>query len=119
MQSLNTLAFVKGTFFRVSVIFDLSPKKNKKKKNKNNKVRCKLTLRVSKNHLTKIYCDIPCMYSPGVAYDVYPWVRLYIYTTISCIHSYAVYIYLWARLYNHSLYTFTWGCICCVYISWG
>ena len=54
MQSLNTLALVKGTFFCVSVLFDLSPKKkNKKKKNNNNnnnnnKVKCKLTLRVSK-----------------------------------------------------------------------
>ena len=46
MQSLNTLALVKGTFFRVSVLFDLSPKY---KNNKNNKVRCKLTLRFSKN----------------------------------------------------------------------
>ena len=47
MQSLNTLALVKGTFFCVSVLFELSPKNNKK--NNNNKVKCKLTLRVSKN----------------------------------------------------------------------
>ena len=53
MQSLNTLALVKGTFFSVSILFDLSPKNNKNnnknKKNNNNKVKCKLTLRVSKN----------------------------------------------------------------------
>ena len=56
MQSLNTLALVKGTFFCVSVLFDLSPKNNKNNNknnknnnNKNNKVKCKLTLRVSKN----------------------------------------------------------------------
>ena len=57
MQSLNTLALVKGTFFCVSVLFDLSPKNNKNKNNKknnnNNKVKCKLTLRVSKKELEK------------------------------------------------------------------
>ena len=46
MQSLDTLALVKGTFFCVSVLLDLSPKNNK---TNNNKVKCKLTLRVSKN----------------------------------------------------------------------
>ena len=49
MQSLNTLALVKGTFFCVSVLFDLSPKKKNNNKNNNNKVKCKLNLRVSKN----------------------------------------------------------------------
>ena len=48
MRSWNTVALVKGTFFCVSVLFDLSPN-NKNKKKKNNKVKCKLTLRVSKN----------------------------------------------------------------------
>ena len=47
MQSWNTVALVKGTIFCVSVLFDLSPNKNKNN-NKNNKVKCKLTLRVSK-----------------------------------------------------------------------
>ena len=45
----------KRDLFCVSVLFDLSPKKknNKNNNNKNNKVKCKLTLRVSKN--TYIY----------------------------------------------------------------
>ena len=61
MQSLNTLALVKGTFFSVSVLFDLSPnKKNKKNNNKkNNKVKCKLTLRVSKNLKSFASLDTP------------------------------------------------------------
>ena len=41
--------------FCVSVLFDLSPKNNKKnnKNNNNNKVKCKLTLRVSKNFISE------------------------------------------------------------------
>ena len=57
MYNLITLAIVEGTFFSVSVLFDLSPKnKNKKnkKQNNNNKVKSKLTLRVSKNIEYKI-----------------------------------------------------------------
>ena len=47
---LEYCSISKRDLFCVSVLFDLSPKKNKKKKkNKNNKEKCKLTLRVSKN----------------------------------------------------------------------
>ena len=49
---LEYCSISKRDLFCVSVLFDLSPKKkNKKKKKKknNNKVKCKLTLRVSKN----------------------------------------------------------------------
>ena len=71
MQSLNTLALVKGTFFSVSVFFDLSPnKKNNNKKNNNNKVKCKLTLRVSKNVEKYLFGKGGCVWMGwwGVAY---------------------------------------------------
>ena len=42
--SLITLAIVKRTFFIVYILFDLAPNNNN-----NNKVRCKLTFRVSKS----------------------------------------------------------------------
>ena len=57
MRSWSTVALVKGTFFCVSVLFDLSPKKKNKKKKNNNKVKCKLTLRVS-NKNNKVKCKL-------------------------------------------------------------
>ena len=58
-----TLAIVKGTFFSDYVLFDLFPNNNKKKNN-SNKVRCKVTLRVSKKEslieLLETILIVPC-----------------------------------------------------------
>ena len=44
-----SLIKIVGRNFVLADLFDLSPKNKNKRNNKNNKVRCKLTLRVSKN----------------------------------------------------------------------
>ena len=57
---LEYCSISKRDLFCVSVLFDLSPKNKKNKNNKkNNKVKCKLTLRVSKNLKSFASLDTP------------------------------------------------------------